>query len=330
MPFSKRSAATLIPLILSIWTTAAAKTSEETIATIRGEFAKAGGLEIQLERRSTPYGTEWGPVEDIYRSVKRYPPDLIQAAYDSAIKEGSMEERIGALTVYQRAVYMKDRQANPDYEPLLLRLLSRGRLWVEAYSGTVVVTPHHDLSVARGALRHHGGSRSGPSHEDRVSMLLSAARLCHISRSTSNAISRGPRVEKVLADFEHWFAENKDRISFTKDGEFRLSGSKTKVKQLELTEADRKRIRQDPGCVLRLMDGAFGGNDGLAAVGEPHSRCGAALFGTEGSAAIGGALAESPTGEGLSAGAQATLSSLAGAYRRGGCLDSRGQLRGGA
>jgi hypothetical protein len=153
-----------------------------------------------------------------------------------------------------------------------------------------------------------------PSHEARVTMLLNAARLCRVELSDIQPESRGPRVEKVLADFEHWFAENKDRIRFTEDGQFRLSGSKTKVKQVVLTEADRKRIRQDPGCVLRLMNGAFGENDDSADVGGLHSRCGAALFGTEGSAAIAGALAESPTGDGLSVSAQATLSSLAGTY----------------
>ena len=317
MFFPRRNLATLIALGLGVWPAATAETSEATIQRIRTKLAKAGSLEIQIAEHHTSYNREWQPDEDvevIYRSVRRYPPDLLEAACDAAIREGSMEERIGALAVYSEAVYMNRRPVNPEYKPLLLDFLSKDDIWVEAYSNAVVGNLVESYPSRESLLAIMEAADRAPTHEDKVGMLLSAARLCNIELPNIQPESRGPRVEKVLADFEHWFAENKDRIRFTKEGEFRLSGSKTKVKQVELTEADRKRIRQDPGCVLKLMNGAFGGNDDLAAVGELHSRCGAALFGTDGSAAIAGALAEIPTGEGLSAGAQATLSSLTGTF----------------
>src|SRR5262245_21956849 len=140
MRFSRQLAAIPITLCFAGSTAAMAAASEEAIASIRGELAKAGRLTIQLTEKKTPYGREWGPVENIYRRLRQQPPTLMNEAVDVAIRGGSQEERIAALALYRSAVLMEVRQANPDYEPLLLGLLAEDDMWVRAYSDVVVVT----------------------------------------------------------------------------------------------------------------------------------------------------------------------------------------------
>jgi hypothetical protein len=144
----------------------------------------------------------------------------------------------------------------------------------------------------------------------RVNLLTNAAGLCHIEWLDIQPESRGPRVEKVLADFEDWFAKNRDRIQFNKEGQFKLSRNTSDTKSVGLSEEDRKRIRQDPVCVLRLMKSSFGEDDNLNHSKELASKCGAALWGVEGARAMSRALSEpeaSPEN-------QANLASLAGEY----------------
>lgn len=300
--------------LLIILSSARADDRQEAIDAIRASLSDAGNLMIQLSAAKAPSGGGWAPYEDIIAHVKQQPPDLVREATDRAIRQGTRVERIGALDIYSRSVYMKKEPLNPAYQNILLGLLAEDDLQVSAYTGTIVVTLTTLYRSRDTVLTIMDAAKRAPTHEERVSLLQSAAYLCGIEWLDIQPESRGPRVEKVLADFESWFAQNRDRIQFTKDGKFRLSGPKPRVDRPELTKEDRERIRQNPACVLRLMNMTFTGEQKAGLSGELNSKCGVALFGTEGAKAMANAALEGGDGVGLSAATQATLSSLAGAY----------------
>jgi hypothetical protein len=100
------------------------------------------------------------------------------------------------------------------------------------------------------------------------------------------------QVDKALADFEAWFAKNKDRIHFTKEGRLKLSRAKAaEEEKTELSAEDRARIRDHADCILRLMSHTMSDEadeeESNAKVPALNAQCGPALFGAERSALLG-------------------------------------------
>jgi hypothetical protein len=282
----------------------------DVIASIRRQFAEDGKLTIELDEKKVPYGKDWDPVTEIEKNLIKQPRGAVTEAIDQAIVSGNKEERIGALSIYLEAVYMKRVPSNPRYRKNLLDLLAEDDLKVKSYTGSLVGTLWTVYPSRETVFAFMEAAKRASTHEMRITFLKSAAGLCKIEWLDIQPESRGPRVEKVLADFEDWFAKNRDRIQFNKEGQFKLSRNTSDAKPVGLREEDRKLIRQDPVCVLRLMKSSFGEDDNLNHSKELASKCGAALWGVEGARAMSRALSEAEA----SPESQANLASLAGEY----------------
>jgi hypothetical protein len=281
------------------------------IASIRSQFTQLGKVTIQLVEMKVPYGKGWTPVEDVKTDLRKQPREALREAIDQSIASGSKEERIGALDFYYlELIYMNKEPPKREYKSVLLDLLAKDDLAVGEYTEALGLTLMKAYPSRETVFAFMEVAKRAPTHEMRVSFLSSAARLCGIEWLDIQPESRGPRVEKVLADFEDWFAKNRDRIQFNKEGQFRLSRNRSDTKPVGLREEDRKLIRQDPVCVLRLMKSSFGEDDNLNHSKDLASECGAALWGVEGARAISRALSESEA----SPENQANLASLAGEY----------------
>ena len=295
---------------------ASAADREAAVADIRAKFAEDGKLTIDLTARRVPRrDPAWKPAADIDHWLNQQPMGVLHEAVDQAIQGGSMEERVIALRVYSNDVDMGDMTLNPAYRPILLDLLAKDDMKTVAYTDALVWTLKFNYPSRETLFTFMDAAKRAPTYSDREGLLDSAAYLCGIEWPGINAESRGPQVEKVLSDFESWFALNKDRIQFTRKGKFSLKGTKGTVEQPGLSAEDRQRIRQDPACVLSLM-GMMMGRDGedMAKAGELNSTCGPALFGAEGSKAFGASLADATAGDNPSVENQINLSSLAGRY----------------
>ena len=295
---------------------ASAADREAAVADIRAKFAEDGKLTIDLTARRVPRrDPAWKPAADIDHWLNQQPMGVLHEAVDQAIQGGSMEERVIALRVYSNDVDMGDMTLNPAYRPILLDLLAKDDMKTVAYTDALVWTLKFNYPSRETLFTFMDAAKRAPTYSDREGLLHSAAYLCGIEWPGINDESRGPQVEKVLSDFESWFAQNKDRIQFTRKGKFSLKGPKGTVEQPGLSAEDRQRIRQDPACVLSLM-GMMMGRDGedMAKAGELNSTCGPALFGAEGSKAFGASLADATAGDNPSVENQINLSSLAGRY----------------
>jgi hypothetical protein len=89
--------------------------------------------------------------------------------------------------------------------------------------------------------------------------------------------------EQILASFQVWYEQNKDRISFDSEWRPTVKGLDPNTKPRALTSQERARIRKDPACVLELLQGSSGGIE----VSEERmqklvDQCGEALYGPEG------------------------------------------------
>ncbi|HEV8336361.1 MAG TPA: hypothetical protein VGR67_08110 [Candidatus Polarisedimenticolia bacterium] len=243
------------------------------------------------------------------------PRDLMREAVDRIIKDGTKEERTGALHYYEVEVNVRHQPVVAAYQPLVLDFLTKDDMLEKGYTLAVVGTLGRFYPSRESFFAIMEAAKRAPNRDVRFEVLSYVAGvICRIDIIDARWAPEGPLIDKKMADFEAWVERNRERIRFTKEGDFKLTGGKVSARQPKLGREDRGRIRRDPGCVLRLMSAlSESGESNLDAKGLTV-KCGEALFGVEGARAMQQAWEESSRAEGPSLEAQTRLSSLAGQY----------------
>jgi hypothetical protein len=291
--------------------------AENPVAAMRERLAEYGRLEILRAERT---GHDLPPglgkkCDTAFYGLRKESPNVLLPAIDACIRDGSSEELVGATAIYSDLVTMGRAQADPSYEPILLELLANDRLESKTYTTAIVATLRLYPSKETVAAYMNVAARA-PTKDLRVRQTREAASMVGI---WLNLGTNQPDtvIDNEIARFEAWYAKNKDRIQFTKDGKLRLSGSKPKEEAKSvLTDADRASIRAEAACVLRLMYYTLGDaaseEEANAKAPALNARCGPALFGAERSAQMAKMAEEAKQGGGPSIELQADLQGSAG------------------
>lgn len=268
------------------------------------EVQRAAVPEVQRRELPNPY--------EASRPILKAPPEALREAIDQAIRFGTEEERIGALGVYSELVRAKTELLNPTYHRILLGLLAQDDLESPAYVGTIAgvlyLHPSRDTALAYMDVAARARNR-----EMRDEFMLRTADFLSLSLPIGTETIPVEKA-RILADFEAWFARNKERIRFDKKGEFRLAGGEAAEERKRLTPQDRARIRKDPLCVLRLLNGSIVGDGAGEDVGTLLIRCGEALYGPGGADLITRMAGEGREDAGSSLDLQAAMATVAGKY----------------
>jgi hypothetical protein len=287
-----------------------ADSREEQIAYARALLAEDGRESFSFKQHgpSDPYVSS-----GVEHRVNSQPRDLMLEAVDRIIKDGTKEERTGALRYYEAGIDLGPVVA--AYYPRILDFLAKDDMLERGYTMVLVGTLAHVYPSRESFFAIMEAAKRAPNRDVRFRVLsFVAGVICRIDTVSARWEPDDPFIDKKMADFEAWVDRNRERIRFTKEGDFKLSGGRISVKPPELTREDRQRIRRDPVCVLQLMSASSDGEEPGLDVQDLGARCGEALFGVEGARAMRQAWEESAHAEGSSLEAQARLSSLAGQY----------------
>jgi hypothetical protein len=261
-----------------------------TVTEMRASLAELGGCVIEEaegrgpKAEGPPYVRT--PREENLYQLARAPREPVREAIDQALKGGTKEELIGALTLYRWIVsssgsYFPKEPLNPSYLPMLYDLLAKDDGSLAAYTGTLAgslslyPTSRETILVYMDLAEHTTDAKTREDY-----LLLASGEIgidLPIYKQTP-ALER----EKILADFEAWFAKNKNQIAFD-EGRSVLAGSRISTRPRVLTQAERQRIRKDPACVLELLQVSTAGMQVTDARAQTLlNQCGDALFGAEG------------------------------------------------
>jgi len=286
-------------------------TDEEAVAAIRAQFAELGPL---LEKRHAGQlvklpGQRREADNEIQYQLWQKPTELLLNAIDKAMYTGTAEEQTGALDTYCLLTGLKRAQRNWAYHPILLDLLSRDDLRSPAYTARLV-TALQLYETKETALAFMAAADRATDNKVRNNFIhLTADSLGFYLQTDS---SKPLQEEKVHSDFHDWFHRNKDRIRFDKKGRFRLAGGEAPDDKAELDREDRARIRQNAGCVVRLMGSFMNGLE--KETRELSGKCGEALLGSEGAALTAKVVATAEAGTPPSMDLQAAIASSQGKY----------------
>lgn len=235
-----------------------------------------GRVRISLEME--PGGPAWAPFTKILDPLLLAPrKPILDAVYDS-IRTGGVEEQIGALEVYMRFEGMKEVKPDPGLRQRISELLKNDNLEIPAYTNTLAAalamypSTETAVQIMEIALREQ---------DPRMKAILIDSTAADMGIYLGLATNKAPTENaRLLSEFEVWFHQNKDRIVIKQWGKFRLTGQESAKKVVQLSEADRARIRSNPGCVIRLKDVMLGADD-QGQSSQLLEQCGEALFGSE-------------------------------------------------
>jgi hypothetical protein len=289
-----------------------AESREEQIAYARALLAEDGRESFSFK----PHGPGDPYVSSgVEHRVNSQPRDLMLEAVDRIIKDGTKEERTGALHYYAAGIDVRGKPVVVAYYPLILDFLAKDDMLEKGYTMALVGTLAHVYPSRESFFAIMEAAKRAPNRDVRFEVLsYMAGVICRIDTISARWELDDPFIDGKMADFEAWVDRNRERIRFTKEGDFKLTGGEISARSPKLGREDRERIRRDPGCVLRLMSAlSESGESNLDAKGLT-AKCGEALFGVEGARAMQQAWEESSRAEGPSLEAQTRLSSLAGQY----------------
>jgi hypothetical protein len=263
----------------------------QEVAAARARLAELGRAHIQIAE--LPLGdareTYKKPLRDLKNPLLKEPRDVLLRAIDGCIRNGTTEERIGALAMYVIVTGGTDSPPDPSYVPVLLQILRNDDLQVPALSETVgwtLLSYPATLEIATALVET---ARRAPSRRIRRALLHHAAFAVNYDLEDDPTDVR--QSERALADFEAWFDANRSRLVPDGEGGLNVRGSDRAALSRELRREERERIREDPVCVLRLLETALGGEEDERALRTMLSRCGAALFGEKAAAVLAKAAA---------------------------------------
>lgn len=267
---------------------------DTAVSAMRARLAELGRAVIEEiegqvpKQNGPPY--ERTPREEGLYQLSRVPREPIRQAIDQVLKSGTKEERIGALVLYGWIVpknygAFQEEPLHPSYLPVIYDLLAQDDRTMPAYTGALA-----------GALSLYPMSR-----ETVLIYMDIAQRTSDVKRRENYLVLAADAVgldlpiykqtpplekQKILADFERWFEKNKKYVAFDEKGRSLLAGSKVHVRPARMSPEDRSRIRQDPVCVLRLMQASIGEPCAEETVRDLVKKCGEALYGVEAAALV--------------------------------------------
>jgi hypothetical protein len=256
-------------------------TREETLTFIRAKFAETA----QVARL-----WDTTPEKDRHRLANwpaalvpamQQPTDILLEAIDLSLHGENVNERAGALNAYIQLVDKPGARKNPEYFRLFLGLLERDKGDFPFYTNSLVSALLSYPSPETVAILMDFGAKA-PNAAERQNYLSLAADLLGIDLPIYQQTKPLER-EQIVANFQAWYEQNKDRISFDSEGRPTVKGANPNAKPRALTSQERARIRKDPACVLELLQGSSGGIEiSEERMKELVEQCGEALYGPEG------------------------------------------------
>jgi hypothetical protein len=254
---------------------------EETVAFIRATFAESAQVERRWE--ATPENERkvsptW---YSALRPAMKQPTDIILEAIDRSLHGEVIDERSGALNAYDELVRAGKVKKDPEHFRLFIGFLERDDGKSAYYTNSLVSALMLYPSPETVSALMGFGSKARTAAE-RQNYLSLAAGLLAIDLPIYQQTKPLER-EQILANFQAWYEQNKERISFDSEGRPSVKGANPNVKPRALTSQERALIRKDPACVVELLQGSSGGIE----VSEERmkkllERCGEALYGPEG------------------------------------------------
>ena len=288
-----------------------AESSDEGISALRSSFMRIGQQEVTRSQVSPDQRRQLPNPYEMCLSLLKASPETLTQAIDGAVREGTVEERIGALEVYELAISPTERRLTrrPEYQAVLMDLLKHDDLSMVAYTGVIIalLSDYHSRDAVLAQLDAAARTSNPEVHER---LLRSAGSMLHMDVPIYQQTAPLEK-ERILSDLEAWLNRNRDRIRFKKDGQPYLAGGEADAKPVELTPEDRNRIRKDPVCVLQLISAMMEGSEEVVALG---TRCGEALLGSEGAKVLKEAQESAKTQESPSLDSQAAMASARGKY----------------
>jgi len=266
----------VLPCLLS-----ANMSREETVAFIRAKFAESAQAERlweatpESERKNAP---DW---YSAMRPAMNQPTDMILEAIDRSLHGEIIDERSGALNAYDELVRAGKVKKDLEHFRLFLGFLERDDGKSAYYTNSLVSALTLYPSPETVSVLMGFGAKAETAAE-RQNYLSLAAGLLSIELPIYKQ-TKPLEAEQILAGFQAWYEQNKDRISFDAEGRPTVKGANPNAKPRALTSPERARVRKDPACVLELLEGSSGG------IGVSEERlqklvdqCGEALYGPEG------------------------------------------------
>ena len=260
---------------------ASTSTREEAIAAIRAQFAEA--IRAGKVYEASPEKDRKGALTwySALRPAMKQPTDLVLEAIDRSLHGRDVDERSGALNAYFELVNGRRAPKNPAYFQLFLRLVSEDDRRSPFYTNSLVSALMLYPSRETVAFLMDCAARAQSAGE-RQNYFFLAADLLGIDVGIFQQAKPLER-EQLLASFQAWYEQNKNRIGFDSEGRPSVRGMRPNAKPRALTTEERARIRKDPACILELLQGSTAGVDlPDERIQDLMGRCGDALFGREG------------------------------------------------
>jgi hypothetical protein len=233
---------------------------------------------VRLSIGMQPNGPAWTGYENALNPLLTAPQNQILEGIRRSIRNGDLEEQIGALDVYINLMVRKKVKPDPELRLAIAELLKKDNLEIPAYTITLAGVLWNYPSTQTAVEIMDTAARE---HDSRMRETLIGSTAAHMGLYLGVATNKPPAENaRRVAEFEEWFQQNKDRIVIKEWGKFRLTGQESARKVMVLSEADRARIRANPDCVVRLKDVMLGADD-QGKASQLLEQCGEALFGGE-------------------------------------------------
>jgi hypothetical protein len=304
------------------FTTAWTDTQDHAVAEMRSRLALLGRAVIdEAEGRAPrqegpPY--KRSPSEEARYRLCREPREPVREAIDQALKGGTKEERIGALNLYRMLVttsgdIFPKEPLSPSYRSVLYDLLTKDDRKLTTYTDTLAGALGLFPTSRETILIYMEIAESTTDPKAREDYLLLASDKLGIDLPIGKQTPSLER-EKILSEFEAWFAKNKNQIAFDEKGRSVLAGSKVESRPRALRAEDRERLRHDPACVLELMQAGIGSPSTEERTEGLIRKCGEALYGPDAIPLLNEALVQSKSGGRPSLDLQLKIAQVRGKY----------------
>jgi len=282
-------------VVLGLMITLAWGNSDDTaVSAMRARLAELGRDVIEEsegrapKQKGPPY--ERGPRAEGLYQLARAPREPVRKAIEEVLRNGSKEERIGALVLYGWIVgknygAFQEEPLHPSYLPVIYDLLAQDDRTVPTFTGALAGALSLYPVSRETVLIYMDIAQHTSDAKRRENYLILAADALGLDLPIYKQTPPLERL-KVLADFETWFEKNKKYVAFDEKGRSLLAGSKVRVRPARLGPEDRSKIREDPVCVLRLMQASIGEPCSEETVRALVKKCGEALYGAEAAALV--------------------------------------------
>jgi hypothetical protein len=300
----------ILTLLLS-WSSLFADSTQKTVSRLRTGFVEIGRLCIAW---SQAMPEERKKIPSYYQAelhLLDVPAAILEEAIDRGIRQGQIEERVGALCVYNLASQPPAQRIarRADYQNLFIEMLQQDDQKVGAYTA-VLLTNLRTYPAPETVRAIVDQIPRATNPHVREGLIDSAATLVQMEIPIYQQTTPVEK-ERVLSDLETYLMQNRDHIRVGEHGQLYIAADKNAPERILLTAEDRSRVRKDPACVLRLLHEMLEGGSGSL---ELSARCGEALLGQDGARLFAQAARQVNEGEVTTLDFQTAMASSRGKY----------------